>query len=187
MVSTLAASPRADVYSRITAEIVAAIENGADEWCMPWHHDGSSIARPRNIASDKGYRGINILALWVAARRTGYTSGIWAQFVVVVEILIAKRNPEHPLADQRRDLVLDQLRAPHVVKARCQPIHHSDRPIRRAQKQRSCIRRDRARVEYRDHRAAFNRFKSKKIRATLCRHQGAPLIDEKLLQHNGFR
>lgn len=80
MVSTLAASPRADVYSRITAEIVAAIENGAGEWCMPWHHDGSSIARPRNIASDKGYRGINILALWVAARRTGYTSGIWGTY-----------------------------------------------------------------------------------------------------------
>ena len=37
---------------------------------------------------------------------------IMAQFVVVVEILIAKRNPEHPLADQRRDLVLDQFRAP---------------------------------------------------------------------------
>jgi hypothetical protein len=112
---------------------------------------------------------------------------IMAQFVVVVEILIAKRNPEHPLADQRRDLVLDQFRAPHVVKARCQPIHHSDRTIRRAQKQRSCIRRDRARIECRDHRAAFNRFKSKEIRATLCRHRGAPRIDEKLLQHNGFR
>ena len=80
MVSTLAASPRTDVYSRITAEIVAAIENGAGEWRMPWHHDGSSIARPRNVASDKGYRGINILALWVAARRTGYTSGIWGTY-----------------------------------------------------------------------------------------------------------
>jgi hypothetical protein len=62
--------------------------------------------------------------------------------------------------------VLDQFRAPHVVKARCQPIHHSDRTIRRAQKQHSCIRRDRARIECRDHRAAFNRFKSKEIRAT---------------------
>ena len=60
MVSTLAASPRTDVYSRITAEIVAAIENGAGEWRMPWHHDGGAIARPRNVASDKAYGGINI-------------------------------------------------------------------------------------------------------------------------------
>ena len=48
---------------------------------------------------------------------------IVAQLVVVVEILIAKRNPEHPLADQRNHLVLDQFRAPHVVKARGQSIH----------------------------------------------------------------
>ena len=112
---------------------------------------------------------------------------IMAQLVVVVEILIAKRNPEHPLADQRHYLVLDQLRAPHVVKARGQSIHHPDRTIRRAQQQRSGIRRDRARVERRNHRAAFNRFKFKEIRATLCRHRGAPRIDDELLRHNSFR
>jgi hypothetical protein len=112
---------------------------------------------------------------------------IMAQVVVVVEVLIAKRDPEHPLADQRHDLVLDQLRAPHVVKARGQSIHHPYRTIRRAQKQRSGIRRDRARVERRYHRTAFNRFKSKEIRDTLCRHRGAPRIDDILLRHNGSR
>ncbi len=71
---------RADIYTRITTEIVAAIENGAGEWRMPWNHDGSSIARPRNVASDKGYRGINVLALWVAARRSSYTTGIWGTY-----------------------------------------------------------------------------------------------------------
>jgi antirestriction protein ArdC len=74
------AEPRADIYTRITAEIVSAIENGAGEWRMPWHHDGSSIARPKNVASDKGYRGINVLALWVAARRTGHASGVWGTY-----------------------------------------------------------------------------------------------------------
>jgi hypothetical protein len=98
-----------------------------------------------------------------------------------------KRNPEHPLADQRHHLVLDQFRAPHVVKARGQSIHHPDRAIRRAQQQRSGVRRDRARIERRYHRAAFNRFKFKEIRATLCRHRGAPRVDDELLRHNGFR
>ena len=73
-------SARADIYSRITDDIIAAIENGTGEWQMPWHHDGSSIARPRNIASDKFYRGINVLALWVAAHRARYTSGIWGTY-----------------------------------------------------------------------------------------------------------
>ena len=34
---------------------------------------------------------------------------IVAQFVVIVEVLIAKRNPEYPLADQRHHLMLDQI------------------------------------------------------------------------------
>ena len=76
----MSASDRTDIYNRITAEIVSAIEKGAGEWRMPWHHDGSSIARPRNVASDSGYRGINVLALWVAARHTGYSSGIWGTY-----------------------------------------------------------------------------------------------------------
>jgi antirestriction protein ArdC len=36
--------------------------------------------RPRNVTSGNGYRGINILALWAAARRGGYASGIWGTY-----------------------------------------------------------------------------------------------------------
>ena len=80
MAHTSARSARANVYSRITDEIVAAIEMGAGDWRMPWHHDGGSIARPRNVASDRPYRGINILALWVAAARSGYAGGTWGTY-----------------------------------------------------------------------------------------------------------
>ena len=80
MAHTSARSARADIYTRITADIIAAIEQGAGEWQMPWHHDGSSIARPRNVASDKAYRGINVLALWVAAHRARYKGGIWGTY-----------------------------------------------------------------------------------------------------------
>jgi antirestriction protein ArdC len=73
-------SVRADLYTRITTDIIAAIEAGAGEWQMPWHHDGSSIARPRNVASDRNYRGINVLALWAASRRAGFASGIWGTY-----------------------------------------------------------------------------------------------------------
>jgi hypothetical protein len=40
-----------------------------------------------------------------------------SQLVVVVEILVAKRDPKNPLTDKGRDLVLDPLRMPLVVKA----------------------------------------------------------------------
>lgn len=74
------AEARADIYTRITDEIVAAIQAGAGEWRMPWHHDGSAISRPQNVGSRRRYRGINVLALWIAAQAVGYASGIWGTY-----------------------------------------------------------------------------------------------------------
>ena len=76
----MASQDRADVYARITAEIVAAIEAGADDYSMPWHHDGAATARPINVASGKRYRGVNVLALWVAAHSPGYPTGLWGTY-----------------------------------------------------------------------------------------------------------
>src|ERR1700693_1450734 len=73
-------SDRAHVPPRITAEIVAAIESGAGEWRIPWHHYGTSTARPTNVASAKRYRGINTVALWVAAMAGGYGQGLWGTY-----------------------------------------------------------------------------------------------------------
>ncbi len=71
---------RASIYERITADIVAAIERGAGDWRMPWHHDGNLAARPINAATGVGYRGINILALWAAAEHAGYCQGLWGTY-----------------------------------------------------------------------------------------------------------
>lgn len=76
----MASQDRADIYTRITAEIVAAIEAGVGEWRMPWHHDGASTARPVNVASRKGYRGVNVLALWIASQAAGYPTGVWGTY-----------------------------------------------------------------------------------------------------------
>jgi hypothetical protein len=37
-----------------------------------------------------------------------------AQVIVVIEILIAERNPQHSLTHQRHDLMLDQLERLHL-------------------------------------------------------------------------
>lgn len=71
---------RADVYTRITSEIITAIEIGAGSWRMPWHHNGSPITRPTNLQSGKRYRGINVLALWIAANSAGYSEGLWGTY-----------------------------------------------------------------------------------------------------------
>lgn len=76
----MAAQDRADVYTRVTAEIISAIEQGAGEWHAPWFHNGTSAARPTNISSGKRYRGINTVALWVAAMAAGHGDGLWGTY-----------------------------------------------------------------------------------------------------------
>lgn len=71
---------RKSVYERITAEIIAAMDTGPFDFTMPWHHDGSSCARPVNVISGKPYRGINTLALWAAGAGLGFGSGLWGTY-----------------------------------------------------------------------------------------------------------
>jgi antirestriction protein ArdC len=65
---------------RITAEIIAVIEQGADDWRAPWFHNGTSAARPTNVGSGKRYRGIDTVALWVAAVANGCSDGLWGTY-----------------------------------------------------------------------------------------------------------
>lgn len=69
-----------DVYARVTAQIVAAIEAGVGTWRMPWHTTGKVAFSPINAISRKAYRGINTLCLWAAAQAKGYASGEWATY-----------------------------------------------------------------------------------------------------------
>ncbi len=70
---------RQNVYTRVTDSIIAAIEAGAGDFKMPWHTQGN-LARPFNVSSGRPYRGINTVALWVAAQATGYASPIWGTY-----------------------------------------------------------------------------------------------------------
>lgn len=70
---------RHDIYAAVTAQLIAAIEAGAGEWRMPWHHTGTPIMRPTSAAGRR-YTGINRVVLWATADALGYTSGTWATY-----------------------------------------------------------------------------------------------------------
>jgi antirestriction protein ArdC len=71
---------RFDIHQHITDKIVSAIERGAGDFRLPWHHSAGSIMRPVNIASKKAYRGVNVVALWAYAEEFGYSSGTWGTY-----------------------------------------------------------------------------------------------------------
>lgn len=70
---------RNDIHQTITDRIVTAIEAGAGTWQMPWHR-GTGGKRPVNVASERPYNGVNILALWVEAQARGFSSHRWGTY-----------------------------------------------------------------------------------------------------------
>ena len=82
---------------------------------------------------------------------------IMAKLIVIDQVLIAERQPKHVLADQRIDLVRDQLGVAKVTEAGGKAIDEADRPVGRAkQHRRRQFRSDASAVETRHNRTSFN-------------------------------
>ena len=76
----LSNSERFDVHRVITESIIAAIDEGAGQFVLPWHSNGAAIAKPENVRTKMQYHGINVLALWAKAHSEGFGSGYWASY-----------------------------------------------------------------------------------------------------------
>lgn len=73
-------SQRSDVYSRVTARIVADLEQGVRPWCKRWAAQASNPLRLPLRHNGTPYRGINILLLWAEAQHRGYAAPIWMTY-----------------------------------------------------------------------------------------------------------
>ena len=78
---------RQDIYTRVTAQIIAELENGVRPWIKPWHaeHAAGRITRPLRH-NGQPYSGINILMLWAAATSQGFIAPIWMTFKQAIEL-----------------------------------------------------------------------------------------------------
>jgi len=83
-----------DVHDAITAKIIAAIEAGAGTFEMPWHRPGVAFTIPKNAATDKAYRGSNILSLWIDADEKKFEHQIWATYKQYAELGAQVRKGE---------------------------------------------------------------------------------------------
>ena len=75
--------PKSDLYADVTNKIVAAIEAGAATYSLPWQR---VPGMPKNVLSNRSYRGINTLLLWLIGNERGYTTPYWATFKQWVEL-----------------------------------------------------------------------------------------------------
>ena len=111
-----------------------------------------------------------------------------AQVVVVVEVLIAKRDADDALHHHGLDLVLNQLGGACIGEAGGKSLGQPDRLVGLAEQQSAGVRGDCAAVERGHHVAAFDGWKFEQGGGTLCRHWGFLWIREKpWLQHDSLR
>ena len=72
---------RADIYTRVTDQIIAELERGVRPWMKPWNaeHAAGRITRPLR-ANGQPYKGINVLMLWSSSLAQGFAAPIWMTF-----------------------------------------------------------------------------------------------------------
>lgn len=80
-------TPRQDVYSRITNQIIEALEQGVKPWTQPWSaaHAAGHVSRPLRH-NGQPYAGINVLTLWASAMEGHYAAPIWMTFKQAIEL-----------------------------------------------------------------------------------------------------
>ena len=78
---------KTDLYERVTAQIVASLEQGVRPWLKPWNaeHAAGRITRPLR-GNGVPYQGINVLMLWGASVERGYAAPIWMTFKQALEL-----------------------------------------------------------------------------------------------------
>lgn len=89
-------APTRDVYDRVTARIVADLDQGTRPWLKPWSTAaGDGVPLVPRRANGTPYRGINVLLLWGAAQDGGYRSPFWMTYQQAAERKAQVRKGEH--------------------------------------------------------------------------------------------
>jgi antirestriction protein ArdC len=68
-----------DIHQEVTDKIIKQLEKGCIPWQKPWMADGHNLPLtiPKNCATGKKYRGINIVLLWSAVTEHNFQTHEW--------------------------------------------------------------------------------------------------------------
>jgi len=72
-----------DLYAHITARIIAVLERGTAPWVRCW---STVDAQPMNAATQRPYRGVNVVLLALEAQANGYALNRWLTYRQAIEL-----------------------------------------------------------------------------------------------------
>lgn len=84
----------AEKHQAIVDALIAQLEAGCAPWERPWVTTGGD-GLPVNLATQRKYRGSNILWLWMMQATCGYESGEWISFRQALALGGSVRKGEH--------------------------------------------------------------------------------------------
>jgi antirestriction protein ArdC len=82
-----------DLYSEVSARIIAGLEAGAAPWVKPWSATAGQNV-PQNAVTNRPYSGCNVILLWLARNR-GWASPRFLTFKQASEAGGSVRKGEH--------------------------------------------------------------------------------------------
>ena len=96
MTTKTASTPRVDVQTRVTQQIIEKLEAGVRPWFKPWNaeHAAGRITRPLRH-NGENYHGVNILMLWMSAELQGFVCPYWMTFQQAKELGGFVKKGEH--------------------------------------------------------------------------------------------
>ena len=68
-----------NIVEEITGRILEDLEKGVTPWEKPWKV-GRGLPLPKNVSTQKHYRGINVFVLWDEQVKRGFSSPAWVTF-----------------------------------------------------------------------------------------------------------
>ena len=86
------ATTKTDHMQAVTDKIIAALETGVRPWQKPW--DAGTIPEKPLRSNGEAYKGVNIIALWMEAQASGYTSPYWMTYRQAAELGAQVRKGE---------------------------------------------------------------------------------------------
>jgi antirestriction protein ArdC len=83
-----------DLYSEVTARVLAELEAGALPWVKPWSAT-PGMNTPHNAATNRPYSGCNVILLWMTTQRHGWSVPRFLTFKQAQELGGTVRKGEH--------------------------------------------------------------------------------------------